>query len=85
MAQGPCEGGGVKKPKLKSKRERAAAEARRLFESDPIFRQNIIDVVAGAMGPLNPFLEAVLTFRVDQLPVSPIPPSVLPGNEPPKE
>ena len=42
MAQGSREGGGVKTPKLKSKRERTAEEIRTMMRTDPVFRENFL-------------------------------------------
>ena len=81
MAPGSGEGGGVSKPKLKSKRERAAAEVGRLLEEDLVFRANFVKALPGPVGSI---LNAVLKLADEKRKASaaPIPPSTLPIADP---
>jgi hypothetical protein len=79
MAQGSREGGGVKTPKLKSKRERTAEEIRTMMRTDPVFRENFLKALPDS-GVVWQIVRALLEASS-----APIPPSTRPGNEPPKE
>jgi len=55
----------MKRPKLKSRRDRAAAEVARLLREDPVFRENFLRALRPATGAL---FELVLNCALPTVP-----------------
>jgi len=66
----------MKKPKLKSKRERTAAEITMLVRTDAVFRENLCKAL-----PDSPVVWQIVKALL-QVSAAPIPPSTLPGAAP---